>query len=63
MLAFGSHYPDLPAIRIDQERYCEAALELVAQMAASPGFAPRQVLVRPRIVEAPAAAAEREGHR
>ena len=63
MLAFGSRYADLPAIEIDHQRYCEAALDLVAQLAASPGFAPRQVLVRPRIVEAPAAVPEQEGHR
>jgi DNA-binding LacI/PurR family transcriptional regulator len=63
MLAFGSRYPDLPAIEIDHERYCQAALDLVAQLAASPGFAPRQVLVRPWIVEAGAAAPEQEIHR
>jgi len=63
MLAFGSHYPDLPAVRIDQERYCEAALDLVAQVAGSSAFAPRQVLVRPRIVEAQAAVPEQEGPR
>jgi DNA-binding LacI/PurR family transcriptional regulator len=63
MLAFGSRYPDLPAIRIDQERYCQAALDLVAQLAASPGFAPRQVLVRPSLVEPGAAALQQEDHR
>ena len=50
-LDFLAEFPNLPTVRIDMQRFCETALDLVRQMAETPGLGPRQVLVRARIDE------------
>jgi len=50
-LDFLNEFPNLPTVRIDMQRFCETALDLVGQMAEAPGLGPRQVLVRTRIDE------------
>jgi DNA-binding LacI/PurR family transcriptional regulator len=48
-LDFLTRFPELPAVRVDLKRFCEAALDLARAAARGRGLGPRQVLVRPRI--------------
>ena len=48
-LDFRGEFPQLPAVRIDMERFCGTALDLLLRQTADPSLGPRQVLVRTRI--------------
>lgn len=50
-LDFLVELPGMTTVRIDMQRFCETALDLLRQTADAPGLGPRQVLVRTRIDE------------
>ena len=50
-LDFLHEYPELTTVRIDMERFCATALDLLRQLAGSGGGSPRQILVPTRLVK------------
>ncbi|MHC4914426.1 MAG: substrate-binding domain-containing protein [Planctomycetota bacterium] len=59
-LDFLREYPELTTVRIDMERFCTTALELLRETSSAAGKGPRQVLVPARL-EKPGGSAARRG--